>query len=156
MAECIHTVELPSGDDGVTEASGAPGSLRVLTSGPLPPNPGEIASSQRLAEFLALLAKEADLVLVDAPPFLVVGDAGALSRAVDGVVDVVRLGKLTRTIAHDSCQVLATLPCRVLGVAVVAVPTEGASYRYKYYRDKSQAIVDAEAEPAAAAPGQPA
>ena len=28
--------------------------------------------------------------------------------------------------------------------------------RYKYYRDKSQAVVDAEAEPAAAAPGQPA
>ena len=61
------------------------------------------------------------------------GDAGALSRAVDGVVVVARLGTVTRAVAHDSREFLATLPCRVLGVAVVGIPTESAAYRYKYY-----------------------
>ena len=64
-----------------------------------------------------------------------VGDAGALSRAVDGVVVVARLGSLTRAVAHDSREFLATLPCRVLGVAVVGIPTESAAYRYRYYSD---------------------
>lgn len=130
LREALHPVELPGGDE---RDAGSPGSLVVLTSGPLPPNPGEIAASQRLAEVIASLAEEADLVIVDAPPFLVVGDAGALSRAVDGVVVVARLGTLTKAIAQESREFLATLPCRVLGVAVVGIPTESAAYRYRYY-----------------------
>lgn len=130
MSESLHKIDLPVTGN---EEAGVQRGLAVLTSGPLPPNPGEIAASQRLADVIASLTALADLVIVDAPPFLVVGDAGALSRAVDGVVVVARLGTLTRTIAHDSREFLATLPCRVLGVAVVGIPTESAAYRYKYY-----------------------
>jgi len=130
LAESLHRVHLPGGDEA---EPGVKRGLAVLTSGPLPPNPGEIAASQRLADFVASLTGLADLVLVDAPPFLVVGDAGALSRAVDGVVVVARLGVLTRAMAQDSRTLLASLPCRVLGVAVVGIPTESAAYRYKYY-----------------------
>ena len=130
LAESLHRVHLPGGDEA---EPGVKRGLAVLTSGPLPPNPGEIAASQRLADFVASLTGLADLVLVDAPPFLVVGDAGALSRAVDGVVVVARLGVLTRAMAQDSRALLATLPCRVLGLAVVGIPTESAAYRYKYY-----------------------
>ena len=130
LAESLHRVPLPGGSEA---EPGVKQGLAVLTSGPLPPNPGEIAASQRLADFLASLTGLADLVLVDAPPFLVVGDAGALSRAVDGVVVVARLGVLTRAMAQDSRTLLASLPCRVLGVAVVGIPTESAAYRYKYY-----------------------
>ncbi len=130
LADSLHKIPLPGGDDpepGVTRG------LAVLTSGPLPPNPGEIAGSQRLADLVVSLTGLADLILIDAPPFLVVGDAGALSRAVDGIVVVARLGTVTRAVAHDSREFLATLPCRVLGVAVVGIPTESAAYRYKYY-----------------------
>jgi tyrosine-protein kinase len=139
LAESLHKISLPTTGD---EAPGERRGLAVLTSGPLPPNPGEIAASQRLADFLVSLTKLADLILVDAPPFLVVGDAGAMSRAVDGVVVVARLGSLTRTVAHDSREFLATLPCRVLGVAVVGIPTESAAYRYKYYSKHAEEAPD--------------
>jgi capsular exopolysaccharide synthesis family protein len=157
LADSLHRIPLPGGDDpepGVTRG------LAVLTSGPLPPNPGEIAGSQRLADLVVSLTGLADLVLVDAPPFLVVGDAGALSRAVDGVVVVARLGTVTRAVAHDSREFLATLPCRVLGVAVVGIPTESAAYRYRYYSKQSddageEAAPEAGVQPTAAAPLSP-
>lgn len=156
LSECLQEVPLPTA--AADADAGGGGQLRVLTAGPLPPNPGEIAASQRLADFLASLATVADLVLIDAPPFLVVGDAGALSRAVDGLVVVARLGAVTRAVAHDSREFLTTLPCRVLGVAVVGIPAESAAYRYKYYSKDAEAAGDeAAGGPASAAePEQPA
>lgn len=156
VEETLQSVQLPVA--GAEGGAAAAGSLRVLTTGPLPPNPGEIAASQRLAEFIRTLAAEADLVVVDAPPFLVVGDAGALSRAVDGLVVVARLGTVTKAIAQDSREFLATLPCRVLGVAVVGIPTESAAYRYEYYSKDAEATGDeAAGGPASATePEQPA
>lgn len=148
LSEALHTVVLPATGN---EAPGVRQGLAVLTSGPLPPNPGEIAASQRLADVITSLNDLADLVIVDAPPFLVVGDAGALSRAVDGVVVVARLGSLTRAVAHDSREFLATLPCRVLGVAVIGIPAESAAYRYKYYSKRADEAGDeatSEAPPA--------
>lgn len=154
LADSLHKIPLPGGDDpepGVTRG------LAVLTSGPLPPNPGEIAGSQRLADLVVSLTGLADLILIDAPPFLVVGDAGALSRAVDGIVVVARLGTVTRAVAHDSREFLATLPCRVLGVAVVGIPTESAAYRYKYYSKQGDVAGEDPATdvPAEAAPEAP-
>ena len=53
--------------------------LFVLPSGPLPPNPGEIVSSRRFGLMIQALEKEADLVIVDSPAMLAVGDTAALS-----------------------------------------------------------------------------
>ena len=78
--------------------------LYVLTSGPTAPNPGEIVSSKRFGELLETLAPQADIVLVDSPALLAVGDTPALGDKVDGLLflvepDVVRkqqVMKITR------------------------------------------------------------
>jgi capsular exopolysaccharide synthesis family protein len=49
--------------------------LRLLPSGPLPPNPVALLSGNRLAELLTQLSAETDYILVDAPPVLAVTDA---------------------------------------------------------------------------------
>ncbi|MEA2686399.1 MAG: tyrosine-protein kinase, partial [Actinomycetota bacterium] len=54
--------------------------LRVLASGPLPPNPSELLSSGRTKEVFAALKAEADIVLIDSPPVLPVTDALVLFR----------------------------------------------------------------------------
>jgi succinoglycan biosynthesis transport protein ExoP len=66
------------------------GLLEVLPSGPVPPDPGEFVSSPALAKILSVLRERADLVLVDAPGALHVGDAVALSSGADGTVIVAR------------------------------------------------------------------
>ena len=47
--------------------------LYVLTSGPLPPNPGEIVAARRFAATIERLQREADLVIVDSPAMLARG-----------------------------------------------------------------------------------
>ncbi len=75
--------------------------LSVLTSGPVPTNPGRLVESLRLRQVLQGLAGKYDMVLVDAPPLLIVGDAIALSRSCKGMVIVIEAGKTPRRMITD-------------------------------------------------------
>ena len=117
---------LPSGPD-------ADPVLRVLPSGPLPPNPGEMAASQRFGEVIGMLADTADLVIIDSPPLLEVGDAAAMAARADGLLFVANMAKLKWPMLERSHAQLVKFPCRRLGLVVVAAkrvhqPVHG--YRY--------------------------
>lgn len=108
------------------------GSLHVLTSGPLPPHPGEMAASPRLADVIGeLVASDADYVLVDGPPLLGVGGAGDLARLVDGMLFVVNLKHSKRPLLEDSRDALAGLPCQKLGAVLLGDGADASSY-YRY------------------------
>jgi Mrp family chromosome partitioning ATPase len=108
-------------------------SVRVMPSGPLPPNPGEIVTSRKLGTIIESLAKDADFVLVDSPPFMAVGDAAALAAKVDGVLLVMKMGYVTKAMVKEAQNFLAPLPCRKLGIVITEWGAEGSTYRYKYY-----------------------
>ena len=74
----------------------------MLPTGPLPPDAGEFMESRVVAEILAELKTRADLVLIDAPPLLHVGDAMALTAKIDAVVLVARLNVLRRPMVTES------------------------------------------------------
>jgi polysaccharide biosynthesis transport protein len=114
--------------DGTVEAP----VLRVLPSGPLPPNPGEMIASRRFGEILAELSSEADLVIVDAPAMLPVGDVAAVAPWVDAMVYVVNATKVRRPALRQARMQLAHLPCRKLGLVEV-VDTKGQGYHGGYY-----------------------
>jgi receptor protein-tyrosine kinase len=117
-----------------TATAGAkPGSLIVLTAGPLPPNPGEIVASRRLADILGEMASHCDLLLIDAPPFLVVGDAAALARSASGIIVVARLNGVTKAMLKEAAEFLRPLPTRKLGLVVTGVASDATGYRYRYY-----------------------
>lgn len=86
-------------EDAVQESPVA--NLSVLTSGPLPSNPGRLVESLRLRQMLQQLAQRYDMVLVDAPPVLAVGDALNLGRASKATVVVIEAGKTTRRMVGD-------------------------------------------------------
>jgi Mrp family chromosome partitioning ATPase/capsular polysaccharide biosynthesis protein len=111
------------------------GQLSVLTSGPLPPNPGEIVTSARIKTLIDELAAQFDYVLVDSPPFLAVGDAAALASKVDGVIVILKMGDVTKSMLRDTAEFLEPLPCRKLGVVLTHLTTEGGPYSYHYYRE---------------------
>ncbi|HEY3083058.1 MAG TPA: CpsD/CapB family tyrosine-protein kinase [Chloroflexota bacterium] len=104
--------------------------LRLLASGPIPPNPSELLASRRLEGAIARLRDDADLVLFDSPPALAVSDAAVLSRRVDGVVLVVRAGKTRREHAARARQVLERAGARLLGVVLTNASVEDAVYSY--------------------------
>lgn len=114
------------------DESGRAPVLSVLTSGPVPPNPGEMVASQRFGEIVDHLRGAVDVVLIDAPAMLPVGDTAAMARVVDGLVYVVNPSKVRRPDLHQARSQLGRLPCALLGIIEVA-DTKGQGYYYGYH-----------------------
>jgi capsular exopolysaccharide synthesis family protein len=95
----------------------ANGGVDIVTSGPIPPNPGALLASSQMARFLTEVRPQYDVVLVDAAPVLPVADATVLAPLVDAVVLVVRLGTPAHRVeaARDTLQVVST---RLLGTVL--------------------------------------
>jgi len=149
LDDALHKVHLEpvSGANEVDFKTWAGGSeslsrIYVLTSGPLPPNPGEIVSSRRFAAVIETLAEEADVVLVDSPAMLAVGDTVALASLVDGLVFLVDMQRAKRPMLQQAADQLVRLPCRSLGIVLRADGAKSgggyySSYRYYEYSDGS-------------------
>ncbi len=108
--------------------------LRVLTSGPLPPNPSELLGSQRMQHLVEQLEKQADIVLFDTPPALPVTDAAVLATQADGVLMVADAGKTRRTAARQAVENLRKVGVNLLGFAVNRLPLRGSGGYYYYYQ----------------------
>jgi polysaccharide biosynthesis transport protein len=109
--------------------------LRIITTGPLPPNPAELMGSQRMRTVLGRLSEIADLVIVDSPPLRAVTDAVLLSSITDGTLFVVDAGRTRRGAIRGGREALAHAGARVLGVALNRLPRSagGGEYYYDYY-----------------------
>ncbi len=119
---------------GATDTNYGPESrLWLLTSGPIPPNPGEMVASRPFEELVSTLAGMSfDYVLIDSPAFMSVGDATALARYVDGILVLVNMEKARRPLLEEARDFLDLLPAQRLGVITVA--DRGAGHeRYHYY-----------------------
>lgn len=95
--------------------------LRVLTSGPLPGNPSDLAYSGRMSQALAAIAADADIVLIDTPALGAVSDSAILASQVDGVLLVISAGKTRREHAQAAKDTLARARARVLGAVMMNV-----------------------------------
>ena len=124
---------------------GDPGSLDVLVSGPLPPDPGEFVGTRKLADILAELRRRYDIVLLDSPPLLRVGDAMTLSSRVDGLILLTRLDVVRRPMLRELSRVLESMPLAKLGYVVTGSRDEAAySYGYGYgYSARPGSVPDA-------------
>ena len=107
--------------------------MYVLTSGPKPPNPGEICTSPALGELLKDLSRQADVVLIDSPAMLAVGDTAALANKVDGLLFLVDMHVVKRSVLREAVDKLAQMPCRKLGVVVTRQPHGAGYYSQPYY-----------------------
>ncbi len=112
--------------------------LDVLPSGPVPPLPTEMLSSEAMH---ALLAKCSDLythVVIDSPPILSVTDGVILARDADAVVLVVRHGKSSKQIVRRARDLLIRSGAPITGVVLNAVDLRSPEY-YGYYGYSSYA-----------------
>jgi Mrp family chromosome partitioning ATPase len=107
--------------------------LYVLPSGPIPPNPGEIVSSRRFGAIIDELTEEADLVLVDSPAMLAVGDTSAIAARVDGLVFLVDMHMIKRPQLMSAADQLYRLPARLLGTVVRMHHRKSGGYQYSPY-----------------------
>jgi succinoglycan biosynthesis transport protein ExoP len=119
--------------DGHLQPTSVPG-LRVLTTGPLPPNPSELLGSARMGQLIEALGQQADVVLYDTPPALPVTDAAVLASQTDGVLVVMHAGRTRRGLAGAAVENLKQVGGNLLGVALNRLmPGRGGYYYYYYY-----------------------
>ncbi|HEX9014501.1 MAG TPA: CpsD/CapB family tyrosine-protein kinase [Chloroflexota bacterium] len=125
------TTALLDGDGGELplQQTAVPG-LRVLTSGPLPPNPADLIGTQRMQRVIDSLAEMAEVVLFDSPPVSMVADAAMLASQLDGVILVISAGKTKRDTAARAKAVLEKVNARVLGVVLNNARVDSNLYRY--------------------------
>ncbi|MGD9316830.1 MAG: polysaccharide biosynthesis tyrosine autokinase, partial [Anaerolineae bacterium] len=110
--------------------------LRLLPSGPLPPNPSELLGSQSMARLIERLEGVADIVLFDMAPVLPVTDAAVLAPQVDGILLIADAGRTRRGAARRAVENLRRVGANLLGVALNRIKLGGRSgyyYNYNYY-----------------------
>jgi Mrp family chromosome partitioning ATPase len=120
------------------------GVLEVLTFGRTPPDPAEFVGSDSVAEILEKLRARADVVLVDAPSLLGVGDAVTVSSQVDALLIVTRLQVVSRSMLREMRRVLASCPAPALGFVLTGVGG-GDAYRPDRYHPQP-ALAESEFE----------
>lgn len=102
-------------------------SFQVMTTGALPPNPGELLSSQRMKVILEEALQHADLVIIDSPP-AILADAQVLTTLLDGVVLVLRVGKTHAEPARVMVETLRHSQGRILGVVLNGIQPQHGYY----------------------------
>ena len=106
--------------------------LFVLPSGPIPPNPVELLSSNIFDVFLEDIKKDYDVIIFDAPPLLSVSDAQILSHKCDGTLLIINSGIAEKKDVLKAKAVLASSQARILGA--VLNNHKMPKIRKKYYR----------------------
>ncbi|MCS7261117.1 MAG: polysaccharide biosynthesis tyrosine autokinase, partial [Anaerolineae bacterium] len=118
--------------DGHLQTTGIE-NLRVLTSGPIPPNPAELLGSAKMQALLQRLKEEYDVVIFDSPPALAVTDASVLATRVDGVVLVTDSGNTRRDMVVRARDTLRKVGANLLGGVVNRLSPRSGGYYYHYY-----------------------
>jgi non-specific protein-tyrosine kinase len=114
--------------------------LQVLPSGPLPPNAADFLSSEQMEGLIAHLTEQADMVIFDSPPLLVVTDARILATRLGATLLVIEAGRTRSEVCRRGVEVLEQVGVNPLGVVLNRFnPKQDAGYygyyNYYYYTD---------------------
>jgi len=109
--------------------------LQLITSGPLPANPIELLTSEKMDTLVAYLKKSFDFVLFDAPPLLAVSDALAMGPIADAIILVARGGQTPIPALKQAKQKLDAHKLKCLGVILNGVDLleQDGYYAKQYY-----------------------
>lgn len=102
----------------------------VVTSGPLPPNPAELLSSDAMGDLLDRMRTIYDCVIVDTPPLNVVSDALALADKTEGFVMILQNNRTTHDQYQKAAASLEFAGAKLLGVVINDSDEKGSQYKY--------------------------
>jgi succinoglycan biosynthesis transport protein ExoP len=108
--------------------------LDALVCGPVPPNPAELLSSDRMRAMLEEARGEYQFVVVDSPPLLNVSDSRILATLVEGVILVVKGGTTPRELAQRAQSYAEDVGANLIGVVLNNLDVRAGDDYYRYYR----------------------
>jgi len=141
---CLQYVEVGPGATDVARG------LYLLPTGGAVQNPAELLGANRTATLLRSLADQADVVLIDTPPVLLVADTLVIGRMVAGAVLVVESRRTPTPAVQQAKDALTRNQTRILGVVLNKFQPRDASDGYGYgygYGDAPVGDGDGHGEP---------
>jgi capsular exopolysaccharide synthesis family protein len=108
-------------------------SLKILSTGPTPPNPTELLISGRLAHLIGQARQSFDYVLIDSPPTELVSDPMILATQADAVMLVLDSEEASKASIDRAVHDLEAVGANVVGTVINKAPkTETPRYGYSY------------------------
>ena len=95
--------------------------LRVVTSGPIPPDPVELLSGNRMTELLDVSMNEFDYIIIDGPPVIGLADALVLSNLADATILTVQAGKTQKASLMATLKRLDRTSGNIIGTLLTRV-----------------------------------
>ncbi|MBW4568750.1 MAG: polysaccharide biosynthesis tyrosine autokinase [Tolypothrix carrinoi HA7290-LM1] len=90
--------------------------LSVITSGPIPPDPTKLLSSEKMKRLMEEFHNSFDLVIYDAPVLVGLADASLIAPHTNGILLVVRMDKTDSSVLKRALDNLKLSRMSVLGV----------------------------------------
>lgn len=106
--------------------------LDIVTSGPVPPNPSELLSSERMGKMIRELSEVYDMIIIDSPPIVSVSDPLILSKHVQGVILVTWAGKTTYDAVHKGLKLFKEMSTPLIGLVLNRFDARKSGYHYGY------------------------
>ena len=107
--------------------------LELITTGPLPPNPGELLISPVMAQFLAEARETYDHILFDCPPLTGIDDTFCVVSLADGLIFVIKAGQTSMVFAKNALAAVRQRGASIIGIVVNGITTDHPAYYYNYY-----------------------
>ena len=113
--------------------------FHFFPSGPIPPNPQELLSNNKINELKDYLQKNYEVIILDTPPFGIVADAQILGKIVDTTLIVTRFGY---TMKEQIVEIEKWCTSKIFpSMAVILNGVKhkgyyGSKYGYYYYKRK--------------------
>jgi len=104
--------------------------LKIIPSGPVPPNSAELLGSEEMRRLILLLSENFTHIVIDSPPAISFTDASILSTMVDGVMLVVHGGRSSRAVVRRAKQQLMDVGAHIYGIVLNNVKLESSDYYY--------------------------
>ncbi|MGN7797584.1 polysaccharide biosynthesis tyrosine autokinase [Leifsonia sp. 22587] len=114
------------------------GSLTVLTSGRIPPNPSELLSSKAMSSLIAEARTMFDVIVIDTPPLAAVADAASLVTESDGTVVIVDRSAVRRNQLMHTVEAIRRAGGSVAGVVLNKARGKRTGNAYYYYQADEQ------------------
>ena len=111
-----------------------------LDTEPNIPNPADLLSSRAYAKLVDDACNAYDYVLFDTPPVGTFVDAAILSRLVDGVILVVKIGGAKRDEILTAYDQLQKAEANIIGACATFCEGTGSEYYYAYYNKDNQRV----------------
>ncbi len=106
--------------------------LHILPSGPIPPNPGELADSEKTKELITSLRQQYDCIVVDSAPIGIVSDIYSVASMSDALLLLIRHGHSKKDVLSATLAEIQGNGIHNLGLIINDVKSKGRGYRYDY------------------------